>query len=78
VRLAYRFAMENDLVRADGIEATEFPDLANHYRVYAVPKTVINEDEALEGSLPEPFFLEQVLKAVAPPPEASPSPEVKP
>jgi hypothetical protein len=64
VRLAYQFAMESDLVHADGIEATEFGDLASQYRVYAVPKTVINGEACVEGSLPEGFFLEAILKAV--------------
>lgn len=69
MRLAYQFAMENDLIRADAIEATEFPDLAGKYRVYAVPKTVINEAAFLEGSLPEEFFLDEILKTLEPPQE---------
>ena len=64
--LAYRFAMENDLIRADAIEASEFPDLSSRYRVYAVPRTVINGGTYVEGSLPENFFLDAVLKAAAP------------
>lgn len=67
VRLAYQFAMESDLVRADGIEATEFPDLANRFRVFSVPRTIINSDGYVEGSLPEGFFLDEILKRVAPP-----------
>jgi hypothetical protein len=67
VRLAYQLALESDLVRADGIEATEFPDLASQHRVFAVPKTVINEASYIEGSMPEELFLEEILKAVAPP-----------
>ena len=67
MRLAYQFAMESDLVRADGIEATEFPDLTAKYRVYAVPKTIINEGPYIEGSLPEEFFLDEVLKTFTPP-----------
>ena len=66
MRLAHRFAMENDLIAADCIESTEFPDLAGKYRVYAVPKTVINESAFIEGSLPEAFFLDSILKAVEP------------
>lgn len=66
MRLAHRFAMENDLIQADCIESTEFPDLAGKYRVYAVPKTVINEAASLEGALPESFFLEGILKALEP------------
>jgi hypothetical protein len=68
VRLAYQFSLESDLVRADGIEATEFPDLAGKHRVYAVPKTVINEASYIEGSMPEEF-LDAILKAAAPPAE---------
>ena len=64
--LAYRFAMENELIRADAIEASEFPDLASHYRVYAVPRTVVNHSAYIEGSLPENFFLDAVLKAITP------------
>jgi hypothetical protein len=62
--------MENDLIRADAIEASEFPELASRYRVYAVPRTVINGEGSVEGSLPEAFFLEAVLKAVEPPAES--------
>ena len=69
MRLAYQFAVESDLVRADGIEAMEFPDLASKYRVHAVPKTVINAGVYVEGSLPEGFFLDAVLKTLAPPAE---------
>jgi hypothetical protein len=66
VSLAFRFAMENELIRAEAVEATEFPDLASRYRVFAVPRTVINEGPYIEGSLPENFFLDAVIKAIAP------------
>jgi hypothetical protein len=69
VRLAYQFAIENDLIRADAIEASEFPELAGKHRVYAVAKTVINDVDFIEGSLPEEFFLEEILKRLEPPPE---------
>jgi hypothetical protein len=66
VRLAYSFAMENDLITADAIEATEFPDLSSQYRIYAVPRTIINQGGYIEGSLPEHLFLDSILKAIAP------------
>lgn len=62
MRLAHSFAMENDLIKADCIEATEFPELAAGYSVYAVPRTVINGTAYIEGSLPEEFFVDSVLK----------------
>jgi glutaredoxin-like protein len=64
VRLAHRFAIESDLVRADMIEAIEFPHLANKYTVYGVPRTVINETVHQEGAAPEPMVLAKMLEAV--------------
>ncbi len=57
VRLTHQFAMKSDLIRADMIESTEFPQLANRYEVMAVPKVVINDTIFSEGALPEPHFL---------------------
>jgi predicted DsbA family dithiol-disulfide isomerase len=67
VRLAHRLAMENDLIQADCVEATEFPDLAAKYRVYAVPRTVINGSQAVEGSVPESYLVDTILKTLQPP-----------
>jgi glutaredoxin-like protein len=67
VRLAYQFAMENDNIRTDAIEATEFPDWTTKYRVHAVPKTVVNENSYIEGSLPEELYLDEILKTIEPP-----------
>ncbi len=64
VRLAHQFALESPYVKADMIESTEFPQLANRFQVMAVPKTVINEKVSFEGALPEEHFLEQVLLAL--------------
>ncbi len=66
MRLAQRFAIENDLIRADCIESTQFPELAGQYRVFAVPKTVINESAYVEGAMPEEMFLEGILKTLEP------------
>lgn len=63
VRLAHQFAFESDLVTADMVEATEFPDLSNKYMVMGVPKTVVNELPAVEGMLGEDEFLDAVLSA---------------
>ena len=63
MRLAQHMAVASPQVRADCIDATEFPDLAQKYRVMAVPKVVINDRVEFAGALPEPDFLAQVLKA---------------
>ena len=66
MRLAHRFALANDLVTADCVEATEFPDLVGKYGIHAVPKTVVNDMDAIEGSLPEEFFLDRILATLEP------------
>ena len=61
--IAYKFAIENDLIKADVIEASEFPQLAVKYAVMGTPKTVINEKIEFIGAFPEDLFLEHVLLA---------------
>ena len=60
---AYKFAMENSLIRVDIVEASEFPHLAVKYAVMGVPKTVINDKVEFVGLVPENTFLEHVLLA---------------
>ena len=63
MRLAQHMAVASSQVRADCIEASEFPELSRRYRVMAVPKIVINDRVEFEGALPEREFLGQVLRA---------------
>jgi Thioredoxin domain len=63
VRLAYRFAIASDKVTADGVEVTGYPDLAQKYRISAVPKTVINETTEFVGAGPETMLLQHVQQA---------------
>ncbi|MEM2105465.1 MAG: thioredoxin family protein [Candidatus Bathyarchaeia archaeon] len=63
--LAHKFAIENDLIRADVIEVGEFPHLGFKYGVMGVPKTVINEKVEFVGVLPEDLFLEHIILATA-------------
>ena len=48
------------------VEATEFPYLANKYRVMGVPLTVVNEETFIEGARPEARFVDDVLMAIEP------------
>ena len=64
MRLAHHLAIASDLIRADCVEATEFPDMAQRYMVMAVPKTVVNDRVSFEGALPEVQFVDAVLQAV--------------
>jgi glutaredoxin-like protein len=59
--MAHMFAVENDMIRADVIDANEFPQLAIKYGVMGVPKVVVNDKVEFVGALPEKMFLEHVL-----------------
>jgi glutaredoxin-like protein len=63
LRVAYQMAMVNPLIHAEGIEISEFPDLAQTYGVQAVPLTVVNDKFAVPGMIPEDQFVEIVTKA---------------
>ncbi|MEO0118837.1 MAG: thioredoxin family protein, partial [candidate division WOR-3 bacterium] len=45
------------------INAGEFPQLAQKYNVFAVPKIVINEIVQFEGAVPEDVFVEKAIMA---------------
>jgi glutaredoxin-like protein len=64
VLTAHKMAMENEWIRADMIEATEFPELADKYGVMGVPRVVINDEHYFEGALPEQVFLLAALNAL--------------
>lgn len=66
---AHKFAYLNPLIRSDMVEATEFPHLARKYNVMGVPRTIINEDDFIEGAVPEEVLLEKIqenLKTIKP------------
>ncbi len=63
VQLAHAMAVESPLITSDMVNASDFPHLANRYGVYAVPKTVINENLSFEGAAPEAQLLSFVLQA---------------
>ncbi len=64
MRLAQHMAIASPRVTVECIDATEFPELSQRYRVMAVPKIVINDKLEFEGAIPENDFLGAVLKAV--------------
>ena len=62
--VAHNMALENDNIRADMINAQEFPELAQRYNVFSVPKIVINETIQFEGAVDENAFLGKILQSV--------------
>jgi predicted DsbA family dithiol-disulfide isomerase len=65
VALSYEMAYASPLVRADGVESTEFPQVAIKYQVAGVPRTVINEDTYLEGAAPPDMLWDRIQEALA-------------
>jgi glutaredoxin-like protein len=65
VVLAHRMAIASPMVRADMVEAQEFPHLVTRYQVMGVPRTVINESAHIEGAAPEPMVLAKLREAVS-------------
>lgn len=65
-------ALASPNVRALCVEAGEFPQLSNHFRVRAVPHTVINRRAAFLGALPEPDFVAATLEGAGVPLEDKP------
>jgi glutaredoxin-like protein len=66
VHVADQFALVNQNIRADMVEASEFPQLAQKYNVTGVPKTIINEVHSFEGAIPAGSVYMEILKAVSP------------
>ena len=64
MRLAHKLAIASDNVRADMVEAIEFPHLSVKYNVQGVPRTVINETIQIEGAAPEPMLMTRLQEAL--------------
>jgi glutaredoxin-like protein len=66
VLLAHQMAMVNpQMVRAEGVEAMEFPELANRFNVHGVPQTVINSGAGIVvGAVPEQNLLAEITRAL--------------
>ena len=62
--LAHQMAIEFGHVKADVIEANEFPKMSQYYGVSGVPKTVINDKVEFTGAVPEEHFVHAIRKAL--------------
>lgn len=60
--LANRMALASPLVSAAAVGANEFPELSRRFGVQGVPRTVVNEQGAFVGALPESQFVKSVLQ----------------
>lgn len=66
VLLAHQMAMENpQMIVAEGVDAMEFPDMANQFNVHGVPQTVINSGAGIVvGAVPEQNLLAEITRAL--------------
>lgn len=71
VLTAYRFAMVNPRIVAEGIEANEFPALSSGYRISGVPDTIVEgtngkpvTTQRVLGAQPEHAFAEALRQAI--------------
>ncbi len=66
VHLAHQMAVANENIRADMIDAAEYPQLVQRYFVQGVPRTIVNEFPSFEGALPAFDAIMEILKIVKP------------
>jgi glutaredoxin-like protein len=65
--VAYEMALASDMVKADVVEAGEFPQLANQYEVMGVPLSVINGIQRVEGAAPAHMVFDAIKGVLANP-----------
>lgn len=64
--LAHQMAIESDQVTSEGVEAMEFPDLADQFNVSGVPQITINRGAGtVLGAVPETYLLNEIQKALS-------------
>ncbi len=59
--IAHKLAVESPMIRADVIDAQEFPVLAQKYGVIGVPTIIINEKVEFTGAFNEDMFAEHTV-----------------
>ena len=63
VRTSHRFAILNENITGEMVEALEFPEWADKWKVMSVPHIVINEDVQFIGAYPDEQYIEYVVEA---------------
>ena len=63
VRTAHRFSILNENITGEMIEAIEFPEWADRWKVMSVPHIVINEDVQFVGAYPDEQYINYVVEA---------------
>ncbi len=77
VRAAHSLAMASDLITADMVESSEFPELVEKFEVSGVPHTVINDEYGFIGPLPDTEVVYEILRFLGKPAPPRPVYEVE-
>ncbi len=87
-RLAYHMALESPHITAEVIEAQEFPELSQRFKVRAVPTTVVSAEGApipggagqmtIPGAVPDTVLMDVIERVVQPAALAEVAPEAGP
>jgi len=79
-RLAYQVALESPRIRAEVIEAEEFPELSQRHQVRTVPTTIIDGKTSFAGAVTDGVLIDIIERVVQPAPltEATAAPETGP
>lgn len=64
VILAHKMALESDMVQAEMVEATQFPQLSQELGISGVPNTYINRDGFVLGAVPEGKMVEELTNLI--------------
>ncbi len=79
-RLVYQVALESPRIRAEVIEAEEFPELSQRHQVRTVPTTIIDDKTRFAGAVTDDVLVDVIERVVQPAPltEATAAPETGP
>ena len=77
-RLAYHMALESPHIVAEVIEAQEFPELSQRFKVRAVPATVVDGKVTIPGAVPDTALMDIIERVLQPAPLTGVAPEAGP
>jgi glutaredoxin-like protein len=77
-RLAYHMTLESPRITAEVIEASEFPELSQQFKVRAVPTTVVDGRTTIPGAVPDTALMDVIERVVQPATLAETAPEAGP
>ena len=77
-RLAYHMALESPHIVAEVIEAQEFPELSQRFKVRAVPTTVVDGKVTIPGAVPDTVLMDIIERVMQPASLTEAAPEAGP